>query len=175
MRIANNEVTNITRETAQVGCTKVTRQEVEVLLQEMNKIPETKDFEVLDSRTIHSTGFVCINVNHGDHGWIGVSEDAQATMPDGPQAYKWRSAFLCLRTTYAEKLLRALAQQLNLTVSSSQKYIIEYQYTDPRSDWMRSGNKRASGEFDSFEMAQREVSKQQEFMGNRYEYRAKAI
>lgn len=175
MRIANNEVTDITRETAQVGCTKVTRQEAEMLLQEMDKkVPEQKNFEIQAEETV-SGDYLNFSIKHHNCGWLASRDEINAGYPGS--GFSTRSAFFCLEKDRAEKLMRFLAGQLNLTVSNpdSQKYVIEFRYTDTTSDWMRSGNRGANGEFDSFETVHREVSKQQEAMGSRYEYRARAV
>ena len=60
MKIAGNEVHEITRDTAYVGCTKVTRAETLALLAEMDKEPEKKFFEIESTESISNLSLIHI-------------------------------------------------------------------------------------------------------------------
>jgi len=117
--IAGTTVTEITRETAQVGCTKVTRAEAEALLAEMNKIPED-NFKVWmpaeannqDSRWVN----LCVS---SDTGWFAASEDSQASYYKTDRGFRQKFFAMCVTRDHAEKLLRFLAKQLGLSVHNN--------------------------------------------------------
>lgn len=161
MKIATHEVKNVTRDGAEVGCTKVTKAEVEALLEEMKKVPVAKDFEI--TLLPGDASYLNFIIRHQGTGWVGVSENQEAFQYSF--MYGNKSAGFCLeRTGKAEKLLRFLAEQLGYTVTAKEsgKYIVELLGGD--SNWMRSSN--AGGVY-SFEEATR-LSKSQ---NNELKYR----
>jgi len=111
IQVAGNEVTDVTRDTAQVGCTKVTRAEVEAVLKAMDRAPEIKDFEI-NLADAHGNGYLVFQIRNDDYGWLGVSEIPTASHPDGPGAYKWKAGFFCISKNRAEKLLKFLAENV---------------------------------------------------------------
>lgn len=181
--IGGNNVTEITRDTAQVGCTRVTRAEAEALLAEMNKVPETKDFEI--SRDTKDKYFLTFSIRHSRGGWLNTQEDAHASDP--VSGYSAQVAFFCLENSNAEKLLKFLTEQLGyvaykLSTTSAgapQKYVIEFRTKRNgigQGNWSRSGNKSAALEFSSLAEATAEAERQTRTMGPEfYEYRARPI
>jgi hypothetical protein len=170
MKIAGNEVKEITRDTAQVGCTKVTRAEAEALLAEMNSVPIIRSFLIPGPEYSEHIAFVLASKGTG---WLAASTKIDPQYYENGGFGDFHSASFCLTKEMAKELLTFLSKMLSTRVF---KYIIEYRYADGLNDsWERSGNIGARGEFDTFEAAQAEVKKQQEFMGTRYEYRARAI
>src|SRR6267154_2518302 len=135
--IAGTTVTEITRDTAQVGCTKVTRAEAEALLAEMNKIPVIKGFLRPGPEYPDFVGFT---LRDKISGWLAASNNPDAEYY-GNGGFELKSASFCLRNSHAEELLRFLAEQLNFKVSGAQKFIIEYQTKKngvPNYNWERS-------------------------------------
>jgi hypothetical protein len=173
MKIAGNEVKEITRDTAQVGCTKVTRAEAEALLAEMNNVPIPKSF--LTPGPEYSE-YVAFTLASESTGWLSVSTKDNSQYYENGTFGDFRTASLCLSKERAKELLSFLSEQLN---PSNSKYIIEYRFRDnefvKNDTWARSGNAGANREFNLFEAAEKEAKAQEKIMGSRYEYRVRAI
>lgn len=176
LRIAGTPVTEITRDTAQVGCTKVTRAEAEALLKEMDKVPQHRDFEITHESCMDTGSYINFSIRNRSCGWLATSENPNASVPS--VGYSALAAFFCLEAERAEKLLKFLVEQLGYVAykradKPNQKFIIEYQRRDQ--PWERTGNLGANGEFDSLESAAHEAEKQEREMGSEYKYRARAL
>jgi hypothetical protein len=177
MEIAGHAVEVITRDSARVGCTKVTRAEAEALLAEMNKIPVSKPF--LTPGPEYSE-YVALTLSDKFTGWLAASKNANdAYYSTGTGFGDFKSVSLCLSNERARQVLDFLAEQLGLEVEKpGQKYIIEYRQKrsdDTWSEWRRSSNKGSSEEFNFLSVANEEARKQQSNLGPWYEYRARAI
>lgn len=165
MKVGNYEVKNVTRESAEVGCTKVTKAEVEAVLKAMNEKPLLRDFEI--EKLPNYNEFLNFTIRNSSTGWIATSEVQEAN--DKGARYVNKSAFFCLEYRRAEKLLRFLAEGLGFTVSKPEAYIVEFSFEN--SPWSRSGNKTCSGTY-PFDEAKRLAEKEQAMMGSGYRYRA---
>ena len=109
-----HEVTEIKRDAAQVGCTRVTRAEVEQLLKEMDSAPREYDFEI-ESVPAQCSGFLNFNIRNTNPGWIAATEKADAER--GMGGFGVRMASFCLNSQNAEKLFKFLADELGYYIS----------------------------------------------------------
>jgi hypothetical protein len=159
-QIGPHSVTEVTRETAKVGCTKVTRTDVEKLLKQMDAAPKEFDFEI--EPELSGGEYINFNIRHHGGGWIAASEDSKAQRT----GFRHCSAFFCLDKQKATKLLDFLSTQLG----KSQKYIIEYYEGDGK--WRRSSNVRTHGEFSTLREASAAAANEETTIGNPYRYRA---
>ena len=168
-KIAEHRVTGVTRDTAQVGCTKVTRADVEKLLKNMDAASVKKNFEI-QIEGGSDPDYTRLNIQHSGTGWLSASasEHDGYYKPGGFGTFK--SVSMCLNRAQAEKVVKVLADQLRYSLSA-QKYIIEYREDFTRV-WKRSSNAFASKEFSSIEEASRVAAENQRGMGGSYEYRA---
>ena len=114
--IAGNTVTEVTRNRAKVGCTQVTRQDVEALLKSMDASPI--DFEVFaaprDGNDDFWVQFIMRGLQGGG-GWVAVSEDV--TVSELPLGYVNRFAQFCIERRVAVLLLEYLAKRLGYNLS----------------------------------------------------------
>jgi hypothetical protein len=183
MKIAGYDVELITRETAKVGCTIVTRAEAEALLEEMNKIPVTPKREEIEKLPRSDSGFLSFAIRFGGDGWVSVSRnknsDGHRNDADGTTGYNNAAAFFCLRPERAEKLLKFLTEQLGYVAyplplfggcarRSRGQFVIHYSYGGQKQG--RTGNEYAREEFTSFEAAQAIAEQQEREMGSAYKY-----
>jgi hypothetical protein len=178
MEIGGYQVEVITRDSAKVGCTKVTRAEALALLAEMNSIPEAEEFQITLQQDNKDKSWVTFTVNNRRDGWISPSPLSDASYYGRP--WDQKSAGFCLRRLYAEKLLQFLAQQLGYvayklsetsvgsTTTKQQKWAIEYSCGGHYQG--RTGNKGATGEFLVRAQAQAIAEQQEREMGPGYKY-----
>jgi len=187
MKISGNEVNEITHDEAKVGCTRVTRLDVEALLAEMNKVPikEVFDFKIT-SQNNSITDYVSFRINEDHDGWASPSYNHGAKYYGGnPTGFaNVLSLSLCLSLQKAEKLMRFLAEKLGFFVEKdvqkdmskdAPKYVIEVRYKVGLqwSHWTRYNYVNIA--LNSFSAAVGEVSRLKDCMGDAYEYRVKAI
>ncbi len=117
LRIAGNQVTDVTRDSAQVGCTKVTRAEAEALLAKMNDAANKLDFHIevpAVAGMMASEWFNLTIASESYGGWFAASEDARATYYGTDRGFRNRFLAMCVRRSDAEKLCRFLGTQLGL-------------------------------------------------------------
>lgn len=123
-KIGQHEVTEIKRDAAQVGCTRVTRAEVEQLLKQMDSAPRNYNFEI-ESVSNQCNGFLNFNVRNTESGWIAAAEKVDAERGTG--GFGVRMASFCLNSSNAEKLFKYLADKLGYSV---------FKYPVPGSDYI---------------------------------------
>lgn len=117
-KIGQHEVTEIKRDAAQVGCTKVTRAEVEELLKKMDSAPVARNFEIVDAGSYDR--FTKFTIHTEDFGSISASEEKDAEY-GGP--FGFRSASFCLRPERAQALFNFLGGALGHDSYTSEGYI----------------------------------------------------
>jgi hypothetical protein len=113
LQIAGNPLTEVTRETAKIGCTKVTRAEAVALLAEMDKAPARDDFDI-GKMPCMDPEFFNFFIRHEGSGWVSVNmrRDGWDRLHDNATGYGNHAAFFCLEIPRAEKLLKFLAENL---------------------------------------------------------------
>lgn len=174
MKVAGHEVKNVTRDSAEIGCTKVTKAEAEAVLEAMKNAHIPDDFKITNE--FSTTGkYVNFRITNPQTGWISVSREEKGYPSDG---FVNKSASLCFSKEHAEKLLRFLAEQLGYGLTrpmtpgvtgTADRYKIEYRYA--KGNWQRSGNRDSSGIY-TYDEAIRRAAEQQRIMGSSHEYRA---
>lgn len=107
-QIGQHEVTEIKRNSARVGCTKVNRIEVESLLKEMDSAP--KEFEILDKGITNEWIRFVMQGTQAGGGWVAVSEDETAGYKT--LGYVNKSASFCIEKSVAAKLFEFLGGAL---------------------------------------------------------------
>lgn len=125
-KIGQHEVTEIKRDAAQVGCTKVTRAEVEELLKKMDSAPRERKFLVERSGERKSE-FVNFIIRNPQAGWVSASE--QFDFSHNSATYLSQSAGFCLITAQAQELFEFLGGALGHESYSpeNQQYKIKFQ------------------------------------------------
>lgn len=108
-KIGQHEVTEIKRDAAQVGCTRVTRAEVEQLLKQMDSAPREYDFNI-KLRGEKPTEYLNFDIRHEHTGWVSASENKDTPHVGG--GYGNRSAGFCLEKPQAQKLFEFLGGAL---------------------------------------------------------------
>lgn len=114
--IAGNTVTEVTKTSAKVGCTKVTREEVETLLKSMDvaKPAYSGAFEIFDAHTADKYKDQWVNfVMRGMQGSGGWFTESDRSDPD-PRPNKWNHQYLemMIQTETAIQLFKYLAERL---------------------------------------------------------------
>lgn len=105
-KIGQHEVTEIKRDAAQVGCTRVTRAEVEQLLKQMDSAPVPGFIENWES----NSEYVKFTLRDEDTGWSSGS--VRAADGYGNTPFSLRSVSFCLRHERAQKLFEFLGGAL---------------------------------------------------------------
>lgn len=112
MKIANHEVTSITKETAQVGCTKVTLAEAEALVEAM-KTAEP-DFEFVSAGT--SLDYVKFMLYTKYTGFVATARKERVAYDDmyahTKNGFDNHSVAFCLRKEQAKDLYEFLKKEL---------------------------------------------------------------
>lgn len=114
MKIAGNDVTVITNKSAKVGCTTVTREEVEALLEEMKKLPPDPFYRVslctdMDGRI--SPSHVFVKMDTEETGFFSVSQTRNVDSDFYPcGSFANKTLWLCLRPDMARDLIVKLQQ-----------------------------------------------------------------
>ena len=105
-----HEVTEIKRDAAQVGCTRVTRAEVEQLLKEMDSAPQS--FPELTIESVNNAyDFIRLTLRRDTPGFAHGSEDADSKY-SATAAFDIRALHLCLHRAKAQQLFEFLGGAL---------------------------------------------------------------
>jgi hypothetical protein len=121
-KIGQHEVTEIKRDAAQVGCTRVTRAEVEQLLKEMDSAPVYHEFTIEKVRS--GSNYIKFSIRREEPGWNSASEDVNANY--GAGLFNKTSSHFCLHLKDAHKLFEYLGGALGY--HSFRKYSHDAEY-----------------------------------------------
>lgn len=117
MKIAQHEVAEITRETAQVGCTRVTLQEAEALVAAMKAAPEPPRLKITKGKPA-SDGFTIFSMSSKYTGWLAVSDKEGLTYETiygntlANSGFGNKTVVFCLHNEDAEALYQYLKKDL---------------------------------------------------------------
>ena len=154
MKVAGHEVKNVTRDSAEIGYTKVTKAEAEAVLEAMKNAPIPGDFKITNE--FSTTGkYVNFRITNSQTGWLSVSREEKGYPSDG---FVNKSASFCLSKEHAEKLLRFLAEQLGYGLTTpAPKYRIEF-FANADFKWKPCTSEELGGTY-SWNEAQKRIRK----------------
>lgn len=112
--IAGNTVTEVTKTSAKVGCTKVTREDLETLLKSMDSA--RPEFEIVDGEKTYKDSNWFHFTMRGEQsggGWFRASESLEGSLSGG---WTNRSVEIMVENKVAAQLLQYLAKRLGYEV-----------------------------------------------------------
>ena len=103
MQLGGYEVEAFDRDKATVAGTKVTRGELETLVEAMKKLPDFNIENLSDANARLYKDFINFRLSAPHDGWVSTKGDG----------YSAKQADFCLRTPYAQRLFHFLAEELD--------------------------------------------------------------
>ena len=124
-----HEVTEIKRDAAQVGCTRVTRAEVEQLLKEMDSAPKSYSEFTIEKEPASTTGYTRLTLRRDFSGFAAGSSDVNSVYDCESTGFDIRALHMCLSRENAQKLFEFLGGALghDSYTPESQMYKVKLQ------------------------------------------------